>query len=115
MRKESGDSGLLRRLAVGDDDTIGSIFAGEIAELENFELGDKTQALVGLAALIATESPGPTYQRAVSVARAAGVSDNEMTGVLISVGPIVGLARVVSAAPVLATALGYELDFAEST
>ena len=115
MREESGGAGLLRRLAVSDDDTIGSIFAGEIAELENFELGDKTRALVRLAALIATESPGPTYQRAVSVARAAGVRDDEVTGVLISVAPIVGLARVASAALVLATALGYELDFAEGT
>ena len=110
MRDEPGCAGLLRRLAVSDDGTIGSIFAGEITDLENSELGDKTRALVRLAALIATESAAPSYQWAVSVARAAGVSDDEVTGVLMSVAPIVGIARVASAAPVLATALGYELD-----
>ena len=57
MRDEPGCAGLLRRLAVSDDGTIGSIFAGEITDLEDSELGDKTRALVRLAALIATE-PG---------------------------------------------------------
>ena len=58
MRDEPECAGLLRRLAVSDDGTIGSIFAGEITDLENSELGDKTRALVRLAALIATESGG---------------------------------------------------------
>ncbi len=93
---------LLRRLAVSDEGTIGSVFAGEITDLESSELGDKTRALARLAALVATESAAPSYQWAVSVARAAGVSDDEVVGVLVSVGPIVGIARVASAAPALA-------------
>ena len=104
MREEPESAGLLRRLAVSDDGTIGSIFAGEITDLENSELGDKTRALVRLA---------PSYQWAVSVARATGVSDDEIASVLMSVAPIVGIARVASAAPVLASALGYELDGAD--
>jgi 4-carboxymuconolactone decarboxylase len=114
MTDEPGCAELLRRLAVSDDGTIGSIFAGEITDLENSELGDKTHALVRLAALIATESGAPSYQWAVSVARAAGVRDDEVTGVLMSVAPIVGIARVASAAPALAAALGYELDVPDS-
>ena len=58
MREEPESAGLLRRLAVSDDGTIGSIFAGEITDLENSELGDKTRALVRLAALIATDGGG---------------------------------------------------------
>ena len=104
---------LLRRLAVSDEGTIGSVFAGEITDLESSELGDKTRALARLAALVATESAAPSYQWAVSVARAAGVSDDEVVGVLVSVGPIVGIARVASAAPALAGALGFELDVAD--
>ena len=114
MTDEPGCAELLRRLAVSDDGTIGSIFAGEITDLENSELGDKTHALVRLAALIATESGAPSYQWAVSVARAVGVRDEEVTGVLMSVAPIVGMARVASAAPALAAALGYELDVPDS-
>ena len=99
MSDEPECAGLLRRLAVSDDGTIGSIFAGEITDLENSELGDKAHALVRLAALIATDSGAPSYQWAVSVARAAGVTDDEVAGVLMSVAPIVGMARVASAAP----------------
>ena len=113
MREEPESAGLLRRLAVSDDGTIGAIFAGEITDLENSELGDKTRALVRLAALIATDSAAPSYQWSVSVARGAGVSDDEVAGVLLSVAPIVGIARVASAAPDLASALGYELGGAE--
>jgi 4-carboxymuconolactone decarboxylase len=114
MRKldEVGDeprcATLLRRLALSDEGAIGSIFAGEVTDLDNSELGDRTRAMVRLAALVATESSAPSYQWAVNVALAAGVSADEMADVLMSVAPIVGVARVASAAPVLACALGYE-------
>ena len=113
MRDEPSCAGLLRRLAVSDQGTIGSIFADEITGLDESQLGGKTHALVRLAALIATESAAPTYQWAVSVAHAAGVSDDEVVGVLLGVAPIVGIARVASAAPMLASALGYDLDVAD--
>ena len=113
MTEEPECAVLLRRLAVSDDGTLGSIFAGEITDIENSELGDKPRALIRLAALIASQSAAPSYQWAVSVARAAGVSDDEVAGVLMTVAPIVGIARVASAAPALASALGYELDLAD--
>ena len=71
---------------------------------------DKIQALACLAALIATQSPEPAYQRVVGFAFAAGTTEEEMLGVLLHVAPIVGSARVTSAAPHLASALGYDLD-----
>ena len=40
----------------------------------------------------------------------AGASRDEMVGTLIAVIPIVGVARVVSAAPNLALALGYDVS-----
>ena len=115
MSDEPQCAALLRRLAVSDERTIGSIFGGEITDLDNSELGDKTRALVRLAALIATESAAPSYQWAIGVALAAGVTEDEVAGVLMSVGPIVGVARVASAAPVLASALGYELNLPDDS
>ncbi len=109
MTDEPRCAGLLRRLAVSDDCTIGSIFSGQINDRESSELDDKTHALVRLAALIATESAASSYQWAVNVARAAGATDDEVAAVLVSVAPIVGLARIASAAPLIAAALGYEL------
>ena len=104
---------LLRRLALSDESAIGSIFAAELSDVDNAELGERTRALVRLAALVATESAAPSYQWAVSVALAAGVSEDEIGAVLITVAPIVGVARVASAAPAVAAALGYGLDLSD--
>ena len=49
------------------------------------------------------------------MALAAGASIDEIVGTLIAVAPTVGLARVVSAAPELALALGYDVDAALET
>ena len=102
--------GAVAAQAVSADGTLGSIFDGELTDLEASGLGDKARALVRLAALIAVDAGVPSYQWAVSVARAAGIRDDQVTGVLLSVAPVVGSARVASAAPGLASALGYELD-----
>ena len=40
----------------------------------------------------------------------AGATESEIVGVLIAVAPAVGVARVVSTAPRLATAIGYDLE-----
>ena len=46
---------------------------------------------------------------AVEAAVSAGVTYDEIVGTLIAVMPIVGVARVVSAAPNLGLALGYDV------
>jgi hypothetical protein len=110
MTVESPSANVLRRLALSDEAAIGSIFCGDAAESDDSAPGDKVRAMVRLAALIATGSAMPSYQWTVNVALAAGASEAEITRVLLDVAPIVGGARVASAAPAIATALGYELD-----
>ena len=112
MAEEPRRAGLLRRLAMGDEGTFESVFVGESTDIDAAVLGDKTRAVVRLAALIATEALSPSYQWVVTTARAAGVREDELIGVLVTVGPIVGVARVASAAPALALALGFDLDLA---
>jgi 4-carboxymuconolactone decarboxylase len=46
----------------------------------------------------------------VDAALTAGATADEVTGTLVAVAPITGLARVVAAAPEVAHALGYDLD-----
>lgn len=65
-----------------------------------------------LSALIALDAPVVSYQSTVIDALASGVTADEVVGALIAVAPIVGLARVTSAAPAIALALGYDLDAA---
>ena len=42
-------------------------------------------------------------------ALAAGATDDEIADVLLAIAPVTGLGRVVSAAPEVATALGYDI------
>ena len=107
---ESLHADLLRRLALNDARTVDALLAGSIAGADSPELEEKTSALVRIAALIATESAVASYQWAVAVALAAGAEERDVVGVLLSVAPIVGVARVASAALALVPALGVEPD-----
>jgi len=78
-------------------------------------LDAKTHALVRLGASLAIDAAPSSYQSAVEPALAAGASVDEVVGTLIAVAPTVGLARVVSAAPELALALGYDVEAALET
>ena len=82
----------------------------DTAELSR--LAPKTHALVRLGALLAMDSASSSYQATVEAALAAGATVDEVVGTVIAVAPTVGLARVVSAAPELALALGYDVDAA---
>jgi alkylhydroperoxidase/carboxymuconolactone decarboxylase family protein YurZ len=73
-------------------------------------LDDRSRALVGLGALLATGGGEGTYRRGVADALDAGVTQDEIVDTLIAVAPIVGLARLVPATIDLASALGYDID-----
>ena len=109
MGDEKQCAGILRRLALNDERAVGSALSAT-TDFDLSPLGDKTRALLRIAALIAAESSPAAYQWAVSNAVASGAGDEEIVGVLLSVAGVVGEARVTSAAPALASALGYELD-----
>ena len=98
----------LRRLAINDtrcgDDDFGVI------EAESPELDPKTLALVRIAALVAVGGAVPSYGAETDTAVSAGATVAEIVEVLVRLVPIVGLPRVVAAAPSLAMALGYDTD-----
>jgi alkylhydroperoxidase/carboxymuconolactone decarboxylase family protein YurZ len=83
--------------------------------VEVSHLDQKTHALVRLAASLAMGATISSYQSTVEPALAAGASLDEIVGTLIAVAPTVGLTRVVSAAPELALALGYDVEAALET
>jgi 4-carboxymuconolactone decarboxylase len=68
------------------------------------------RALVCLAAYVALDVSAAAYAQAVEAAVRSGASPDEMMGVLFAVAPAVGVARVVSAAPKLASAMGFDVD-----
>lgn len=100
----------LLRLALSDETFIESVLHMPTPGSSTTGLDPKVLALVRLGALLAMEVATPSYEETVSMARQAGASDDEIVGVLLSVASTIGVARVVSAAPKLAQAIGFDID-----
>ena len=105
----------LRSLALSDEGFVESVLGMGHDTVEVSGLDQRTHALVRLGAALAVDAAPSSYQSTIDVALAAGASIDEIVGTLIAVAPTVGLARVVSAAPELALALGYDLETAFET
>ncbi len=105
----------LRSLALNDERFVESVLGMRRDTVEVSRLDPKTHALVRLGASLAVDGAPSSYQSNVELALVAGASADEIVGLLIAVAPTVGLARVVSVAPELALALGYDLDAALET
>jgi 4-carboxymuconolactone decarboxylase len=101
---------LLRRLALNDEKLVGSVLAGGSPFAPPSTLGRKAEALVQAGALLSVGASTASLRWIVEVAQSNGATDEEIFGVLVAIGPAVGLARVVAAAPSLALAMGYEID-----
>ena len=99
---------LLRCLAINDARFAEGGVGG--AGVGSGELDPKTLALVRLAALVAVGGAVPSYGAQADAAVSAGATAAEIVDVLVGVVPVVGLPRVVAAAPKLAMALGYDTD-----
>lgn len=102
----------LRSMAISDERFIESELAMALGNIETSRLDPKSHALVSLAALLAVDAAPASYHCSVESALAAGATVDEIVGTLVAVAPTIGVARVVSAAPELALALGYDVDAA---
>jgi 4-carboxymuconolactone decarboxylase len=102
----------LRKLTLSDEGFVESVLGMGRDTVEVSRLDAKTHALVRLAASLAIDAAPSSYQSAAEVALAAGATVDELVGTLLAVAPTIGLIRVVSAAPELALALGYDVDAA---
>jgi alkylhydroperoxidase/carboxymuconolactone decarboxylase family protein YurZ len=102
----------LRRLALNDERYLRSAFADPGF---SSDLDAKSQSLIRLGALLAVGAGTVSLRATAELAAAAGATDDEIVGVLLAIAPAVGLARVVSVAPHLGLALGYDLEVEERT
>jgi len=99
----------LSGISSGDHDLLGDLMGLREAELEQSGLDRRTFSLVKIAALIALDAPPASYAFQVANAVAAGVTSEEVFGVLRAVATQVGGPRVVAAAPEIMLALGLSL------
>ena len=99
---------MYRRMTLGDD-VLMTLLVSRVEDASD-ALGVRTSSLVRLAALIVVDAAAPAYQCEVRNAINAGASPEQITGVLVAVARVAGTALVMSAAPKLALALGYDVD-----
>jgi alkylhydroperoxidase/carboxymuconolactone decarboxylase family protein YurZ len=98
---------------VADDQPVLNALAEITAvSLARGTLPAREHVLARLAALVAVDAPAASYVMNVESAEATGVSVEDVQGLLVAVAPIVGTARVVSAAAKITEALGFVIELA---
>jgi 4-carboxymuconolactone decarboxylase len=114
VKNANCDEGRPTMSAAPDDTPIIDLVAKMTADsLESTSLDDHSLMLVRIAALAAVDAPPASYLMNIGAADKSGVSADQITGVLTAVAPIIGTARVVSAAGKVLEALGLAIEIAE--
>ena len=99
----------LRRLAMIDEGFVEDEAGLALGQVATSALDPKTVALLRVGASVAIGSSAVCLEWSAGRALAAGASEDEIADVLLAIIPVAGLGRVVSAAPDLASALGYDI------
>jgi len=99
----------LSGLSTGDLDVLEEGLKLREAWQAQSGLDARSYAMCKIAALVAMDAPPASYVFQVALALDAGVTPNEILGVLKAVAPQVGGPRVVAAAPEIMVALGLAL------
>ena len=102
MTEQSTDTPVLDLLATMTADS-----------LEATNLDAQSLMLVRIAALVAVDAPPASYLLNLEAAGEVGVDAEQVRGVLTAIAPIVGTARVASAATKMVRALGLAIELGE--
>ena len=84
-----------------------------LAGIEASSLDAQSLMLVRMAALVAVDAPPVSYMLNLQMAGEVDVDAAQVEGMLAAIAPIVGSARVASAAGKMVRALGLEISLAE--
>jgi alkylhydroperoxidase/carboxymuconolactone decarboxylase family protein YurZ len=98
----------------GDTPVLDLVTEMTTASIERSNLDPKTLMLVRLAALASVDAPPISYLTNLGVGADLGVGLEEVQQVLIGIAPVVGTARVASAASNVTRALGFAIAVAEA-
>ncbi len=87
-------------------DTIADITA---ASIEHSSISPRDFMLARLAALIAVDAPPASYLANSPALEEAGLTSEDVQGIMIAIAPVVGTPRVVSAGGQILRALGFAI------
>ncbi|HYN94503.1 MAG TPA: carboxymuconolactone decarboxylase family protein [Pilimelia sp.] len=98
MSVDAAVTELLESIVPGEAPLVESLVRMHVDTQAQSGLDDRTYLLVRLAALIATDASAASYLVNLTVADEIGITADDVRGVLIALGPLVGSARVLSGA-----------------
>ena len=93
---------------------LDTIAAMTIDSIERCHMDDSTLILTRIAALAAMDAPAISYLAHLDPAIKASLTIEQLQDVLVAIAPVVGTARVMSAAGHIAEALGFAIALADS-
>jgi len=96
-----------------DSPILDLLMGMNLAGMEASTLDAETLMLVRLAALVAVDAPPVSYMLNLRAAGDVDVDADQVEGMLAGIAPIVGSARVASAAGKMVRALDLEINLAE--
>jgi alkylhydroperoxidase/carboxymuconolactone decarboxylase family protein YurZ len=105
----------LSMLSQGDLSVLNTLMRMTEGSLEESGLDPETFMLVRIAALATLDAAPASWLVNMKVSGEAGLTPERIIGTLIAIAPVVGTARVVSAAGSIVEALGLASALAEGT
>jgi hypothetical protein len=96
----------LGALAQGDAPVLETLAQMTVHTLERSNLDEETYLLVRIAALVAMDAAPMSYLMNIGAADSIGVPLERVQGMLVAIAPIVGTARIVSAAGKIVRSFG---------
>jgi alkylhydroperoxidase/carboxymuconolactone decarboxylase family protein YurZ len=116
MTSQAAPESALTSIAQGDAPVLESLVAMNLNSLEGSGLDERTYFLVRLAALVAMDAAPVSYLMNLGLAADVGVTLEEVQGTLVAIAPVVGSARVASAAgKILRAAFGVAVAEAQAS
>ena len=112
LTMEPSAEAAFRRLTIGDTALISAMAdpGGRVQSVRH--LDSRTEALVQVGVLVAIDAPPSSFRTAIDAALMSGADVEDLLAVLVAVAGSVGSARVISAAPRIALAAGYDVEAA---
>jgi hypothetical protein len=89
---------ILQSIVPDESPLVESLAQMHVDTQERSGLDDRTYLLVRIAALVAIDASAASYLVNLAVADEVGITADDVRGVLIALGPLVGSARVMSGA-----------------
>ncbi len=105
----------LQVLGEGDLSVLNTLLRMTEGSLEESGLDPETFMLVRIAALTTLDAAPASWLVNLKVSGEAGIAPESIVGTLVAIAPVIGTARVVSAAGKIVEALGLATAIAENT